>query len=773
MHAQRAWRRSHMKKKFFMLLSLVCLLILAAVMLAACDDDTPTVTDALLNEKGELIFVYSDGSTQNLGSVNGDKGEQGLQGIAGVGIAGADINENGELVLTYTDGRMQNLGVVTGTDGNDGADGVDGSQGVQGKPGVGIESVEYSADGTKLIIRYTDGSSQEIPLPQEEEFAYVTFDDGLYIAEYLGNGGTVTIPSEHNGEPIVGIGGYAFAMQSRLERVIIPDSIKTIGENAFLSCFNLTSVECGDGVENIGTSAFESCLNLTSVQFGKSVDDIGDRAFYECKKLTAVDLPASVTRVGDSAFANCSSLASLTVSDAAAEIGSAAFADCAVLSTLDLGGSLVSIGAGAFSACVGLDSVIIPDSVISVGESAFRECAGLDTLVIGRGLQQIGYSAFSYCQDLRVVEYNAVAAADIEDYSVGMSFMPFLGSGTASGGISVTFGDSVEHIPAWLFGDAALFVNGTFKVKDVTIGRNVKSIGYAAIYPASYESLNITDLAAWCSIEFGEYNPLYKAEKVRVQGAQVSSLVIPDGVESISDMAFAGCAAVTSIVLPDSVTEIGQYAFRDSNAKITWGDAPAITEIGSMAFAGYLCEELTIPDSVGKVYSDSFGVVRDGSHPLFMELEGAIAYVDNWAVRYDYEALRSMIEASPTENEMIEIQLRKGTVGIASASPQDYETIISFTLLIPYTSKLTIPASMQHINAGSCVVAREILFEGTTSEWVAVSKETGWNNVKELYSLMAGGEEFDVTELEAMWSEYVASEVQCTDGNVPLEWIFE
>ena len=715
-----------MKKKFFMLLSLVCLLILAAVMLAACDDGTLTVTDALLNEKGDLIFVYSDGSTQNLGSVNGDKGEQGLQGIAGVGIAGAAINENGELVLTYTDGRTQNLGVVTGADGNDGTDGVDGSQGAQGKPGVGIDRVEYSADGTKLIIHYTDGSSQEIPLPQEEEFAYITFDDGLYIAEYLGDGGTVTIPSEHNGEPIVGIGGYAFAMQSRLERVIIPDSIKTIGENAFSRCFNLTSVECGDGVENIGTSAFESCLNLTSVQFGKSVGDIGDRAFYECKKLTSVDLPASVTRVGEETF----------------------------------------------SACVGLNTVVIPDSVTSVGASAFVGCAGLDSLAIGKGVQQIGHLAFSDCPNLQEVEYNAIAAEDIEEYSgLNRGVSPFCGSGTAAGGMSVTFGDNVEHIPAFLF------INGSnpqlfeeLKVKDVTIGRNVKSIGESAIYPGSYEFLDITDLAAWCAIEFEEYNPLYTAEKVRVQGVQVSSLVIPDGVESISDRAFAGCVAVTSIVLPDSVIEIGQYAFKGSTAEIIWGGAPAITEIGSRAFGGYLGEELTIPDSVTKVYSDSFGDTLDS---LFMQVEGVIAYVDDWAVRYDYEALRSMIEASPTEIEMMEIQLREGTVGIASASPQDYETISSFTILIPYTSKLIIPASMRHINAGSCVVAREIVFEGTTSEWAAVSKETGWNNAKELYSLIADGEEFDVTELEAMWSGYVASEVQCTDGNVPIDWIFE
>lgn len=718
-----------MKKKLFLFVSIVCLLLLTAVMLVACDDGTPMVTDALLNEKGELVFVYSDGSTQNLGNVNGDKGEQGLQGIAGVGIAGAAINENGELMLTYTDGRTQNLGVVTGADGNDGTDGVDGSQGAQGKPGVGIDRVEYSADGTKLIIHYTDGSSQEIPLPQEEEFAYVTFDDGLYIAEYLGDGGTVTIPSEHDGEPIVGIGGYAFAMQSRLERVIIPDSIKTIGENAFSRCFNLTSVECGDGVQNIGTSAFESCLNLTSVQFGKSVGDIGDRAFYECKKLTSVDLPASVTRVDEEAF----------------------------------------------SACVGLNTVVIPDSVTSVGASAFAGCAGLDSLAIGKGVQQIGHLAFSDCPNLQEVEYNAIAAEDIEEYSgLNRSVSPFCGSGTAAGGMSVTFGDNVEHIPAFLFINSSnpqLFEE--LKVKDVTIGRNVKSMGESAIYPGSYEFLDITDLAAWCAIEFKEYNPLYTAEKVRVQGAQVSSLVIPDGVESISDRAFAGCVAVTSIVLPDSVTEIGQYAFQGSTAEIIWGGAPAITEIGSRAFAGYLGEELTIPDSVGKVYSDSFGVVRDGSHPSFVQIEGAVAYVDGWAVTYDFDELA----LTSNEGGVAVIQLREDTVGIASVSMQDLYTFIDLVqwILNPnesYMKEYIIPASVSHINKNSLFFA-QIRFEGTISEWDAVLKEPDWNSANELCTYIAAMHDADINDAKYMWSRYVASEVQCTDGNVPIDWIFE
>ena len=72
------------------------------------------------------------------------------------GIASAVVNDNGELVITYTDGTSDNLGVVVGEKGD---------KGEQGEDGRGISKVEFSADGTKLVITYTDNTTQEIAIP--------------------------------------------------------------------------------------------------------------------------------------------------------------------------------------------------------------------------------------------------------------------------------------------------------------------------------------------------------------------------------------------------------------------------------------------------------------------------------------------------------------------------------------------------------------------------------------------------------------------------------
>lgn len=93
------------------------------------------------------------------------------------GIASAVINDNGELVITYTDGTSDNLGVVVGKDGEDGKDGQDGAD------GRGISKVEFSADGTKLVITYTDNTTQEIAIPaygtqcSHENVEYLVFEE--------------------------------------------------------------------------------------------------------------------------------------------------------------------------------------------------------------------------------------------------------------------------------------------------------------------------------------------------------------------------------------------------------------------------------------------------------------------------------------------------------------------------------------------------------------------------------------------------------------------
>ena len=113
-------------------------------------------------------------------------------------------------------------------------------------------------------------------------------------------------------EGTLGITGYAFYECRGLKRIIIPDSVTSIGEDAFKNCSSLTSVTIGNGVKSIGESAFSGCTGLTSITIPNSVTSIGIYAFYGCKGLTSVTIPDSVTYIGRSAFADCTGLTSIT-----------------------------------------------------------------------------------------------------------------------------------------------------------------------------------------------------------------------------------------------------------------------------------------------------------------------------------------------------------------------------------------------------------------------------------------------------------------------------
>ena len=127
-----------MKKRI--LASMLATLCVASVGLSGCDLLTKTeyaVPEVSINN-GELVFTYPDGTTQNVGvvkgadgkdGVNGTNGTNGKDGASGVGVESAAINEKGELVLTYTDGTEENLGVVKGADGEDGKNGLNGKDG--------------------------------------------------------------------------------------------------------------------------------------------------------------------------------------------------------------------------------------------------------------------------------------------------------------------------------------------------------------------------------------------------------------------------------------------------------------------------------------------------------------------------------------------------------------------------------------------------------------------------------------------------------------------
>lgn len=85
-------------------------------------------------------------------------------------------------------------------------------------------------------------------------------------------------------------------------KLIIPNSVTSIGERAFYDCSGLTSVTIPNSVTSIGRNAFYGCSGLTSVTIPNSVTSIGNEAFYWCSNLTPVTIPNSVTSIGSNAF---------------------------------------------------------------------------------------------------------------------------------------------------------------------------------------------------------------------------------------------------------------------------------------------------------------------------------------------------------------------------------------------------------------------------------------------------------------------------------------
>ena len=214
-----------------------------------------------------------------------------------------------------------------------------------------------------------------------------------------------------------------------------------------------------------------------------------------------VQVSPAVTSLGYGMFVGYYSLAEISIPDSVTSIGAIAFYDCDSLTSVTIGNGVTSIGEEAFSGCDGITSVTIPDSVTSIGEEAFSNCDSLTSVTIGNGVTSIGAYAFYDCSSLT----------------------------------SVTIGDGVTSIEESAFEDCS---------------------GLTSVY--------VTDIAAWCAIDFGSYNanPLSYAHNLYLNGELVTDLVIPDGVASIGIDAFYGCTSLTSITIPNSVTSIGAWAFQ-------------------------------------------------------------------------------------------------------------------------------------------------------------------------------------------------------------------
>lgn len=332
-------------------------------------------------------------------------------------------------------------------------------------------------------------------------------------------------------------------------KVVVPNSITSIGKYAFSYCENVTDITIPNSVTSIGVGAFASCEGLTNIIIPEGITSIKSGTFSACYNLKNVTLPEGITSIGNSAFVACTSLTSIIIPDSVTSIDVSAFRNCYELGEIKLSESLTSIKASAFEGCSSLSSIEIPDSVINIGDSVFNGCTKLTNVIIGSGVTSIGKSAFAHCEKLE----NLTIPNNVTNIG-GNAFLD------CTSLTSMEIPDSITSIEASTF-------KGCKNLASVILPSSVTSIGGYA-FSACY---NLTDITIPEGITILKYETFAHCESL-------TNITIPSTVTHIEDEVFEGCTNLTKIIIPSNVKRIGTKAFYDCSSltsvtfkdKTTW-----------------------------------------------------------------------------------------------------------------------------------------------------------------------------------------------------------
>ena len=350
---------------------------------------------------------------------------------------------------------------------------------------------------------------------------------------------SVAIPNS-----VVSIGGFAFWSCDSLTSVTIPDSVTSIGYNAFRYCTSLTGIWVAEGNSHYASDASGVLFNKDkttlvwcpgafsgSYAIPDSVTSIGDDAFNYCEFLTSVTIPDSVTSIGEGAFEDCTSLTSVTIPDSVTSIGSSAFEDCTSLTSVTIPDSVTSIGDYAFDGCTSLTSVTIPDSVTSIGELAFGSCTSLTSVTIPDSVTYIGYSAFNGCTSLTSVT--------IPDSVTSIDWYAFEDCTSLT---SVTIPDSVTSISVGAFASCTS-LTGIWVAEGSS---HYASDAFGALF--NKDKTTLVQCPGAFSGSYAIPDSVTSiVERAFMGCSSLTSVTIPDSVTSIGDQAFDYCKSLTDV----------------------------------------------------------------------------------------------------------------------------------------------------------------------------------------------------------------------------------
>ena len=421
----------------------------------------------------------------------------------------------------------------------------------------------------------------------------------------------IYVPSIHNDKPVKSVDG-AFNGYDWLVRLEIIGNVETIDSWAGANCSKLEWIVLADSVRVIEDHAFAESNALEIIDWGNSIEVIGESAFYSCDSLSQVILPSSVTYIQSYAFYNCDKLLDVQIPGSVVQIDKFAFADSVKLKELLLGEGVQYIGESVFVNCDSLQTVVIPNSVTEIGKNAFMGCDSLESLTIGDGVAVIHERAFSNNRALKVVEMPSALTSVGEDAFSNNYNLEKVIIDDLSAWCNISFANKTANpLANGRFGNSStiLYVGnnektwvsipevtaiapyafyGYNKMKKLTIPKTVTSIGDEAFAECTNLSSIEFNAAAcevgknifnnscsYASVVFGcdvQYIPfsLFKAEE-KQNTANIVSIAFNENsiCTEILGYAFAGCETLNTVQISDSVTSIGYQAFADCNSIYT------------------------------------------------------------------------------------------------------------------------------------------------------------------------------------------------------------
>ena len=245
----------------------------------------------------------------------------------------------------------------------------------------GLETVvlegEYTqAELSSIADAIKNNSNAQISL----DCSNITVENNIFPNLF---GGVQNLVSITFPDTITEIAGYGFKGSGVTGTVVIPASVTTIGQSAFM------------------------CSNVTDVEFasGSQLTTIGQNAFNECPSLSSIDIPATVTDIGGFAFYRCPSLISVTIRNTGTmTLGTQIFRESQALTTVYY--YPTNIGQEMFYQCTGLqDFQVYSQTPPTIGSSAFSSSIkSAVTVTVPAGSQSAFSSASGWSGFSNIVE---------------------------------------------------------------------------------------------------------------------------------------------------------------------------------------------------------------------------------------------------------------------------------------------------------------------------------------------------------------------------------